>query len=298
MKFGRRYEMTVQGSGVVNTIQGPVFETHLINYPLTLQFDINRNVMATLNTGRFTLYNLKASTRNDIYHDIRDLGIYQQVVLKAGYVSQPNLPIIFKGNILSARSYRQGPNWLTEIECSDGVFGAANGQVPATMTKPAGWNFQDVVKSMLRTMDHVGIGTIEDLPSQNSRGISFSGNSWDALQNFIPDGVLFIDNEVANVLNPGSYVETEFGIPVINADSGLLNTPQRQTNTVVAEMIFEPRLVIGQRVLLQSEERNNNGFYKVSGIHHRGTISAAVGGEAVTAVTLFSGDGFLKAVAS
>jgi len=59
---------------------------------------------------------------------------------------------------------------------------------------------------------------------------------------------------------------------------------------VTAEMLFEPRLKIGQVVELVSRDYPSlNQLYKVIGIQHSGTISDAVGGKCKTTVRMLYG---------
>jgi hypothetical protein len=63
------------------------------------------------------------------------------------------------------------------------------------------------------------------------------------------------------------------------------------------EMLFEPRLTIGQTVQLKSDtNRIFNGIYKVMGFEHSGTISDAVAGPCKTSVSLWLGTQVLETV--
>ncbi len=62
-------------------------------------------------------------------------------------------------------------------------------------------------------------------------------------------------------------------------------------------MIFEPRMFVNQLVALESTESYFNGEYAVMGITHRGTISGAICGDAITTLSLWSGQQALEAAA-
>jgi hypothetical protein len=294
MKFGRIYSMTIQVSET---------QTVVVEYPLTLEFSITRNTLASANQATFRLKNLKADTRTQIYHDRFDTGHYRGIILRAGYEKESPLPVIFQGNIQQASSYRQGVDWITEIEAFDGGYGIQNGQVSQTV--PAGWSLPQIIKQVLSTLPHTGIGQIGDLSQQNSRGITLMGNSWD-VTNRIAIGQntnAFIDSEVANLLKDDEYIAVSGGIPLITSDNGILNSPRRFESILKLDILFEPRIVLGQLVQLDTLSFSglalafsntqqlavNNGQYKVMGFSHRGTISGAVCGEAVTNVDLFLG---------
>lgn len=277
MKFGRTYNLTVQG----------VEETHIIGFPLTLDFDVLRNILASANTGRFTLYNLRESVRRDLFHDRYDTLTYKQIKLAAGYVKEPSLPVIFQGNVLSAYSYRSGPDWYTEIEAFDGGFGMINGDTKLQLS--SGWNLQDVIRNLIGGMPNVIPGAVGNFDAPNNRGVSFAGNPWDIIQGLAPDAHTFVDKEIANVISKDQFIDFQDGISVLNSRTGLLGTPRRHNALIDVPMLFEPRAVVGQQVLLESLEKVNNGTYQIIGIHHKALISGAVAGDARTDLSLWLG---------
>lgn len=286
MKFQRVFELTVQGQTF----------THQLSTPLTLSLDVKRDTLASANTGRFVLYNLKETTRRDIFHDRYDTLNYKQIQLKAGYSTDKTLPIIFQGNVQVAGSRREGPNWITELECFDGGFGMINGQ--AAVTKPAGWNARDLFKSLVGGMPNVSLNAVGQIENQSTRGITVVGNAWDGVQSVIGEDFAFIDNERVNILAEDEYILVNGVIPLITGATGLLNSPRRQNAMIEVDLLFEPRLVVGQIVQLESLETVNNGFYQVRGVAHRGLISDAVDGGVVTTASLWVGTSRLNQVAS
>lgn len=276
MKFQRTYKLEVQG----------INDTHTIEFPLTLDFDIQRNTLASLNTGKFTIYNLKESVRADIFHDRFDTLNIKQVKLAAGYISDPALPIIFQGQITNAYSYRSGTNWLTEIECFDGM-GTLNSDI--SISVPAGWNFKSIIHTLSGAIQGASAGAIGEGVTPNSRGLSISGNPWEAIQKLNPYGNNFIDKGLVNVISRNEYIDSNDGINVISSRGGMLGTPRRHNTIIEVPIIFEPRAVVGQIVFLDSLERVNNGDYQIIGIHHKAIISGAVTGNAITDLSLSLG---------
>lgn len=311
MKFGRTYRLNVQvgdsqplavvGGTAVPTRTGPLSsnpEAVNIEFPLTLYLDVSRNTLASANKGYFKIINLKEETRRKIFHDRYNTLTYRQIVLTAGYESEPKLPIIFQGNILSAYSYRQKQDWVTEIEALDGGFGIINGQVSTTL--PSGYNIRSVIESAIRTMPNVAMGAVGDVEpnEQNARGVTMMGNSWDVINATVPDAVAFVDNEKANVIGKNEYIASDDEPFLISSDTGLLETPRRFDARLDVKMMFEPRLRMGQLVQLLSQEKYYNGLYSVIGVQHRGVISGAVGGELTTIASVWKGTSQLQAVAS
>ncbi len=288
MKFGRTYRMTIQVSDS---------ESIVVEFPQTLILDVSRNTLASANRGHFQIYNLKPDTRLKVYHDRYDTTTFRQIILQAGYEDESPLPTIFRGNIIQASSYRAGTNWITEIEAFDGGYGIINGQVSQTV--PAGWGLPQIIKSVLGQLPNVAVGAVGDLTQENKRGITLMGNSWEVANRIAAgqDATAFIDNGQANVLKKDEYIEGVGGITIITSDTGLLQTPRRYDARIDVEIVFEPRLVVGQIVQLQSLEQIYNAQYQVIGIAHKGTISGAVCDSLTTVASLWLGTSQLRAVA-
>ena len=77
-------------------------------------------------------------------------------------------------------------------------------------------------------------------------------------------------------------------ITIINADTGLLNTPVIEQTMLRFEMLFEPSLDVGSLVsVISLTYPQINGLYNVVGVHHQGIISPVVSGTLITTVELF-----------
>jgi hypothetical protein len=86
-------------------------------------------------------------------------------------------------------------------------------------------------------------------------------------------------------------------IAEISSASGLLGTPVLQETFLTFDILFEPRLFVGQKVRLNSiTAANFNGEYKVVSVKHSGTISEAIGDDARTSVALWAPPGRLTLV--
>ena len=79
---------------------------------------------------------------------------------------------------------------------------------------------------------------------------------------------------------------------LINAETGLLGTPMRRDGQLEVDILFEPSYVVGQLVEMQTITGVDefNGLFKVIGIHHSGTISAASCGTLKTRLNLWYGN--------
>ena len=293
MKFGRTYSLTIQPNPV--TVPDSLQNLIEVTDPMTLELDVTRSMFADANTGTFRVYNLGPDLRRQIFHDQFDQGpnFYQQIKLQAGYKSlMTPLSTIFFGNIQWAYSYRQGANWVTYIQAYDGMCGMANGQ--ANFSIPTSTDPNYALRKLIETMPNVSEGTLALPPTQNSRGMTLFGNSWDLFRRICGKNDAYIDMGKANATPVNSYLPTPSEVPLISSDTGLLGTPRKAGSRVDVDFIFEPGITINQVIALESEEAYFNGQYQVRGIQHTGTISDAACGNLTTKIALFNGLETLK----
>jgi len=277
-KFGRKFALKVE------TIDGNSVE---VASPFTLEFSVIRSNMASANNANFVIYNLNEATRNKIFKDQYDVSTYRAVQLFAGYTDP--LPMVFNGNVRSAYSYRQGPNFKTELDCYDGGFSMANGFI--SQAAPAGTPQVGIIKILMDALPKVGEKVIGNtFTDQSKRGIVLFGNPAELLKQYTNNG-FYIDSQNAYALDKSEVIPGEMNL--IDSSTGLLETPRRAEATLEISMLFEPKIKVSQGIVLASDTaKNYNGTYKVVGISHRGNISDAVGGECRTTLTLWAGNVF------
>lgn len=275
-KWTRNYVLTVQ-------VDENAKEYIDIKMPLTVSFHIKRSVNSECNTATITVLNLAESTRRKVFLDNYKFMYYKGVELRAGYGEEvETLPLIFKGNITSAFSKRNGVDYETTIEALDGGFAYVNATSTRQFAK--GTTDKQALKALIADLPNIEPGKIGNLNSALPRGNSVSGSTIDIISQYSDDN-FFVDLEKMNCLlnNEGFYGN----IQVINSSCGLLGSPLREEAYLTFEMIFEPRLQIGQFVKLEpSTEQIYDGTYRVVGIEHSGIISDAQSGQCKTKVML------------
>jgi hypothetical protein len=276
-KFGRNYILTVTGGNIIGAL--------IITLPFTIEFDITRNTLTSANVCQIRIYNLSLTNRNALRKNVTSYALpLLNIVLQAGY--GVNLPIIFTGNVSQGWSVREGINFITQLECFDGGFSFINSNTNVTI--PAGTPYQFVIASLIQSMaPNVIPGAIGNYPGVAPKQITYSGNTIDIL-NQLTGGGFFIDNGKGNALGDNEYSLSR-PPSLINASTGLLNTPILEQNIVRFDMMFEPSLTIGTGIsLFSSTEATFNGFYKITSVKHRGMISQTVCGEVITTGEFFS----------
>jgi len=276
-KFGRNYKLSIQTNVTENESD---IEFLVIEPPFTINFSIVRNNMASANTMTAEVFNLAQSTRSKIFQDRIDPTVYKRVILQAGY---NNLSTVFQGNLFSAGSVRRGSEIVTMLDCRDGDYDIRNGQTVKTYAKETA--NKTILEDLLSSFKYLKKGKVTNVDGNLQRGTVIDENTfyWIKRQQ---EGV-FIDLEKINILKDNEYIAGD--VPLITSESGLIGTPQRQNSFLSVTTLFEPRVVIGQLLEIQSNiQKEYNGQYKVIGIEHRGTISSAVGGQLVTKFNLLT----------
>lgn len=285
-KFARIFKLNVQG----NTQEGSARREFAL--PLTCKFNIEKKAFATSNTADFSLYGLSQSNREDIYYDLYFKKQLVPIEFFGGYASQPPLPKLFVGNVVQAFTVREGPELVTRINALDGGFGISEGVIPPNGGVEKGWLYSPTMRKLMGYLPGIKPGQIilSEEPKPATRALAPNGSTWNVLRANLPNKEtdLFVDNSVVNIISQRLPLPS-FQIKKISANTGLLNVPIRSGFETICQMLFTPDLVIGQQIELESTIAPwVNGPYKVTGLHHTGTISAVESGDARTDVTLFS----------
>lgn len=257
-----------------------------VKRPFTVEFDIHRNSFSSANVAQIRIYNLALDNRSQIRKDQYDYSSEQarrKIAFKAGYGN--NLSLAFEGNITQAWSVREGNNMITQIESFDGGFAYVN--AITNDQYPSGTGQRSIMDSLVASLPGIRTGAIGNFDGEIGRGNSYRGNTTSILTDLTGDG-FFIDNGKAHCLKDDECIEGN--IPLVSADSGLLGTPVLEQQYISFDMLFEPSLKVGQLIELKSVSALHfNGIHKVISIKHRGVISEAVSGSAITTVGLLPG---------
>lgn len=256
-------------------------ETVSFGYPLTIDYTITKNTEANTNTASFKIHNLNKTTRSNLYQERFNIGIKKVVTFYAGYNGQEKQ--VFKGYIMECYSERQGTEVITSMECWDiGI-----GEKWTAITFDKGTSFKDAYKHVANLIPDAEIGAIGELDGRFKVPTTFVGTPFEIL-NKITNYHTFIDNGCVNTLQNNECLDVP--LYIINAKSGLLNTPQRRGGQMVVNAIFQPEIKIGQLYKIETEIMPEfDGTYKVCGFTHSGTISGSTAGQRRTDINLLVG---------
>jgi hypothetical protein len=251
----------------------------------SIEFEVVRKSAASSQTATFKVYNLGEATRKLIFADKFDAANrFRAVQFRAGY--EGFTPMIFNGQIMQASSKRVGVDMITTIECFDGGLAMAAGFSAVTVS--GGTPLTKVLADLATQLPNTaGKPIVGNFAGSSIRGKVLFGNTWNIIRQE-SQGLAIIDNGQVKILQPNEAIASD--IPVITSASGLLGSPARSGALIEFDMLFEPRLTLGQIVQLESTTNSlYNGTYKVMGFTHSGMISPSVCGPAKTSVQLWLG---------
>jgi len=299
LKYNRNYYF------VISTNDGSPAIT--VGYPLTLDFTVSRNTMGGIQEADFTIFNLGENTRKLINKNFNDFlnsptvdgdPITRTIDFYAGYGPTSNLPLVFHGLIFICNSVREegSTDWQTNITCQDPGFPVTT-QTALTAT-PSQQGLPSV-RNLIGQLNGVIKGGVyghafDSIPNYN-RTIAYKGDYLGILNQICggnqSGGNFHFENGVINVLLENEAFDND-GFPTINSDSGLLGSPYVEQTWIFANMLFEPRVKMGQVVDLEatgiSGLQGINGQKKVMAYTHAGTISGSVGGKCHTQIQLYA----------
>ncbi len=308
LKFNRNYQLYADTvNSTLQVQQENVSNQVLIQPPFTIEFDVTRDNLATVNRANMTVYNLNLQTRTLLHKDAWETDKYRPIELWAGYGdSAPDLlqaayqssvqaaiarnnkkpfPRIFRGNITRAYSLRQGVNFLTKFECQDAGYAAVNSHFAQPYMK--GTPIVKILEDLVNSMFQITVGAIGDFPDTLMKDESYEGDPKQICIDIMSKygGKFSIDNEKAYFLKNDEYIQAS--VPILSDDNGIIGVPSKDLTNIRMDLIFEPGMVINQSVVLQTQTvPYYNGTYKVTGLSHRGIISPRVCGTMITSLVL------------
>lgn len=265
-RFDRDFELTIQ----VEQRRAVV-----ITPPMRIAFSADKSVSGGLNKITVKAYNLTEANRLAIQKDPEQ----QKRVpfsLRVGYSG--SLELVFKGTVFKAKSRREGAEIVTEIEGLDGGFDFLNSYVNRTVRgKDA------AVSGVLSDLPNTKIGKITS-QSALIRPRVMVGSAMTVLDSLVDDGATwYVDDERLYILKKDDVI-SRF-VPLVSADTGLLNTPEREQQRVSFTTMMNPALKIGGLCQIESVTAPHvNGVYKIDSMGYSGDNYGNDWNQTVTAI--------------
>lgn len=205
--FYRDYRLTV---GIGN-------QAVVIEPPITVSFKALETVdKKSLGKLSVSINGLKPSTRLQLLKS-EDEEKYIPVRLEVGYNGK--LRQVFQGSVKSGAVKREGAIHIVSLECEDGGHDYINAFTSRTVRGK-----EQVVDSVLQDMPNTKKGSVTKQQALIRPKVLVGSSSKILTDTLAPDESFFIKDERVHILKANEV--TSGNIPVVNARSGLLNTPQ------------------------------------------------------------------------
>lgn len=254
--FNRSFALNLGGVRIASeTIDGA------INQPLRITFEIERDISREPNTASITVYNLREETRALVARK----GI--QTTLEAGYSNRSSQ--IFSGALEYGSTAREGPDWLTRFQSSDGAQQIRQARINLSF-KP-GVSVQEVMRRAAESMgvdignvvEKIQAGNIRGALQQFGNGVVLSGSAPAQLDKMAKMlGYKWsIQNGAIQVLEPGGAIDPNEAT-VLSPTSGLIGSPQTGDDGMIElRALLSPSLTPGR--LVRIDAREIQGFYRI-----------------------------------
>ena len=226
---------------------------------LHIDFIVEKTNQANANLAKVLIYNLSENSRGFISKQL-------QVTIYAGY--QDENQAIFVGRIITdgiIHEFDKG-TWATIIDIQDGDEGLNKVKIDKSFEGKV--KLSNAIKYLIQEMGlGNGILRIPDVSFNN--GLALSGFARDRIKELCKKERLVFNVEDGNV-NIYSKTETLDNLEIlVNADTGLINSPIKKEKGIEFETLLNPEAKIGKVVNLDS--RTYKGKFKITELLHYGT---------------------------
>ena len=242
--------------------------------PFRIVFSADKSIGGALNKLNLKVYNLKESKRLQIQKLEADEK-YIPIQLSVGY--KDSLQTLFKGNIYRAEVVREGADFYNQIECLDGGFDFLNSFTSRTVTRK-----DEAIIEILQDMPNTTLGKFTR-QAEIVRPKVLVGNSVQLIEDLLnEDESFYIEDEQLFIIK-NDEVTSPF-IPVVNAETGLLNTPVADPEKITFSTMMNLSLNIGGLCEIQSKTAPFlNGIYRIEVISFSGDTDGSDWLQQVTA---------------
>lgn len=241
-----------------------------------ITFSCDKSIVGGLNRLNMQIYNLREANRLAIVKDAEQRKRIP-IVLRVGY--QGNIETIFQGTIHKSSVDRDGADIISSVEALDGGEDYLSGFTSKTVT-----NKQQALAAVLESLPNVSVGKVTDL-KEITRPKVIVGNPLRSLPSLLRENETFyIDNEQLFIVKDDEVVQSY--TPLVSPRTGLLNTPQRESQKVTFETLMNPALKLGARCDLQSSTAPYlNGVLKIESMSYSGDSDGSDWKQAVTGLS-------------
>lgn len=256
MRFNRDYRLKIR-------VGNDLLE---IKPPTRISFSGARSMGTLSNVFDISIYNLSRNTYKrmtkdpDTRADQFEFNNYT-FIFEAGY--EDKMGVIFAGQIHVASTIRDNENFITTISAIAGLHDLKYAFISQTVDNI------NVAEFVIGKMGITNKGKISSEVAKLKRPKVLLGNAFKILEDTYPEFNVFIDNNSCHILKDGETT-TDF-IPVVDAESGLIDTPTRLQQRVNFRTLLNSDITLGGNIELKATVDDYiNGIYNVESIEYSG----------------------------
>lgn len=254
------------------TVGSKQFGSVDVERPISFAFSVDRDTTAVPNSATVTLWNLAADTRAELESLAGGTGGVP-VRVEAGYGDR--IGQIFFGGLRRVQSWREGPDWVTELSGGDGERQIATARINRTFAR--GTPVSAVLRELVRQLgvEPGGLGSM-NIPGFNAGGTSLSrpfaarGDAALALEAFCRSlGLRWSVQDGAFFAAPSGSPSVPGEGPLLTPDTGLIETPTVDKDGKVSGIsLLDADLLPGR--VFRVESSRVTGNFVCTETHHYG----------------------------
>jgi hypothetical protein len=260
--WNRSFALNLGGTRVASeTVDGARNEL------LRVTFKVEASLAKAVNTAAISVYNLAETTRAKVA--VKGIA----TTLEAGYSGRSSQ--IFGGKLEAGKSAREGVDWVTSFQSTDGGQQLRAARINLSFKKVSATQAFERVAGTLglglgNAVEKMRQGNIRGALEQFENGIVLSGPSQRELdrlaRTFGYDWS--VQNGQLQLLGPTDAIEPGDAI-VLNSDTGMIGSPESGEKGIVeVRSLLIPQLTPGRVVVL--EARRLSGNYRVEKVTFQG----------------------------
>lgn len=263
MNFLRDYRLYAKVKGSSRAIE--------IKPPIRIAFDGLKNTgqgaAIGANSFNFTIYGLAKKNRDIFFKEPSlDLSKIVSVEFKVGY--NGNLKTVFVGTVHRGAVKLGDQGHEVTINCFSGGAAYLGAYISKTVTTKKG-AVDATIESMSKVDPTAKRGKIEEFFDLFRPKVLVGASSRVLQDSLNDDEEFFIDNGLIHVKKKNKVISGF--IPLVNKESGLMTTPERDFFNVTFETVLNPQIALGGAFKLESSVTPQfNGVYQAIAINYKG----------------------------
>lgn len=237
---------------------------------LRVVFEVEKDLTGKPNKARFDIYNLNETHRQQL-----ETAKSVPVQCDAGYID--GMSVIFLGTLRAGASYRDGPNWVTQLSAGDGAEEIKSSRVNVSIAP--GTTTDQVLRQVAEALG-VKVGNLKDT-------FAMIKTDWKAGGNLFPNGTVITGSAAREMtavcrslgldwtIHNGELQIQERGKTLggeaifLSKKTGMINTPELDAKGVLRiDCLMQPDVFPGRLLVVESDRVR--GQFRIEKTTHKG----------------------------